>query len=34
MKNTAVKTSGVNKGFGTGEARAEVLKEVNFEARE
>jgi len=29
----AVKTSTVCKGFGTGEARTEVLKEVNFEAR-
>ena len=33
MKNIAVKTSGVNKGFGSGESRTEVLKEVNFEAR-
>jgi putative ABC transport system ATP-binding protein len=33
MKNIAVKTSGVNKGFGQGESRTEVLKEVNFEAR-
>src|SRR5215470_11597070 len=33
MKNIAVKTSGVNKGFGAGESRTEVLKEVNFEAR-
>ena len=33
MKNIAVKTSGVNKGFGTGEARTEVLKNVDFEAR-
>jgi len=31
--NIAVKTSGVNKGFGTGEARTEVLKQVDFEAR-
>jgi len=33
MMNIAVKTSGVNKGFGTGEARTEVLKQVDFEAR-
>ena len=33
MKNIAVKTSTVCKGFGLGEARTEVLKEVNFEAR-
>ena len=33
MKNIAVKTSMVNKGFGQGESRTEVLKEVNFEAR-
>src|SRR5262245_16272576 len=33
MKNIAVKTNGVNKGFGQGESRTEVLKEVNFEAR-
>ena len=32
MKNIVVKTSGVNKGFGQGESRTEVLKEVNFEA--
>jgi putative ABC transport system ATP-binding protein len=33
MKNIAVKTSTVCKGFGSGETRTEVLKEVNFEAR-
>jgi len=33
MKNVAVKTTTVCKGFGQGEARTEVLKEVNFEAR-
>lgn len=33
MKNIAVKTNTVCKGFGEGEARTEVLKEVNFEAR-
>src|ERR1041384_3129701 len=31
--NIAVKTSTVCKGFGEGEARTEVLKDVNFEAR-
>ena len=33
MSNVAVKTTGVNKGFGSGESRTEVLKNVNFEAR-
>ena len=33
MKNIAVKTNTVCKGFGAGESRTEVLKEVNFEAR-
>jgi putative ABC transport system ATP-binding protein len=33
MKNIAVKTTTVCKGFGQGEARTEVLKEVNFDAR-
>lgn len=33
MNKIAVKTSGVNKGFGSGEARTEVLKEIDFEAR-
>ncbi len=33
MKNIAVRTSAVCKGFGTGEARTEVLKDVHFEAR-
>src|ERR1044071_4987436 len=33
MKNIAVKTNTVCKGFGVGESRTEVLKEVNFEAR-
>ncbi len=33
MKNIAVKTNLVCKGFGEGESRTEVLKEVNFEAR-
>src|SRR5262245_3000777 len=33
MKNIAVKTTTVCKGFGQGEARTEVLKEVNFQAR-
>jgi putative ABC transport system ATP-binding protein len=33
MKNIAVKTNTVCKGFGVGEARTEVLKDVNFEAR-
>jgi putative ABC transport system ATP-binding protein len=33
MKNIAVRTNTVCKGFGTGEARTEVLKDVNFEAR-
>lgn len=33
MQNIAVKTNTVCKGFGRGEARTEVLKEVNFEAR-
>src|ERR1044071_3047200 len=33
MKNIAVKTNTVCKGFGQGESRTEVLKEVNFEAR-
>src|ERR1051325_958620 len=33
MNDIAVRTSTVCKGFGQGEARTEVLKEVNFEAR-
>ena len=33
MKDIAVKTSTVCKGFGQGESRTEVLKEVDFEAR-
>src|ERR1051325_3387596 len=33
MKNIAVKTNTVCKGFGQGESRTEVLKDVNFEAR-
>ena len=33
MNNIAVKTNTVCKGFGEGESRTEVLKEVNFEAR-
>src|SRR5215475_9804093 len=33
MNDIAVKTNNVCKGFGTGETRTEVLKEVNFEAR-
>src|SRR5215510_8578889 len=33
MNDIAVKTSIVCKGFGSGEARTEVLKEVAFEAR-
>jgi putative ABC transport system ATP-binding protein len=33
MNGIAVKTSTVCKGFGQGETRTEVLKEVNFEAR-
>jgi putative ABC transport system ATP-binding protein len=33
LENVAVKTSTVCKGFGSGETRTEVLKEVNFEAR-
>src|SRR5438034_950390 len=33
MNNVAVKTNTVCKGFGEGETRTEVLKEVNFEAR-
>jgi putative ABC transport system ATP-binding protein len=33
MENLAVKTSAVFKGFGSGEARTEVLKDVSFEAR-
>src|SRR5215468_11125785 len=33
MNDIAVKTSTVCKGFGEGEARTEVLKDVNFEAR-
>src|SRR6476659_3995724 len=33
MNNIAVKTTTVCKGFGSGEARTEVLKDVNFEAR-
>ena len=33
MKHIAVKTNTVCKGFGQGETRTEVLKEVNFEAR-
>jgi putative ABC transport system ATP-binding protein len=32
MKNIAVRTNTVCKGFGSGETRTEVLKEVNFEA--
>src|SRR5262245_29217664 len=32
MNDIAVKTKTVCKGFGEGEARTEVLKEVNFEA--
>jgi putative ABC transport system ATP-binding protein len=33
MTNIAIKTTGVCKGFGEGESRTEVLKDVNFEAR-
>jgi putative ABC transport system ATP-binding protein len=33
MKSIAVKTNTVCKGFGQGETRTEVLKDVNFEAR-
>ena len=33
MKHIAVKTNTVCKGFGAGETRTEVLKEVNFKAR-
>jgi len=33
MNNIALKTNTVCKGFGEGETRTEVLKEVNFEAR-
>ena len=33
MKNIAVKTNTVGKGFGEGETRTELLKDVNFEAR-
>ena len=33
LDGVAVKTSTVCKGFGSGETRTEVLKEVNFEAR-
>src|SRR5215467_11517407 len=33
MKDIAVKTNTVCKGFGQGETRTEVLKEINFEAR-
>jgi putative ABC transport system ATP-binding protein len=33
MNNIAVKTNTVCKGFGAGETRTEVLKDVNFEAR-
>ena len=33
MKNIAVRTKTVCKGFGSGETRTEVLKEVNFEAQ-
>jgi len=33
MSNIAVRTTTVCKGFGLGESRTEVLKEVNFEAR-
>jgi putative ABC transport system ATP-binding protein len=33
MKNIAVKTNAVCKGFGQGETRTEVLKQVDFEAR-
>src|ERR1044071_8727016 len=33
MNNIAVKTTTVCKGFGVGESRTEVLKEIDFEAR-
>ena len=33
MKDIAVRTTTVCKGFGSGETRTEVLKQVNFEAR-
>ena len=33
MVNIAVKTTTVCQGFGEGETRTEVLKEINFEAR-
>jgi putative ABC transport system ATP-binding protein len=33
MNDIAVKTSNICKGFGQGETRTEVLKDVNFEAR-
>ena len=33
MNELAVTTNTVCKGFGAGETRTEVLKEVNFEAR-
>jgi putative ABC transport system ATP-binding protein len=33
MNKVAVRTNTVCKGFGEGETRTEVLKEVNFEAR-
>src|SRR5258706_13412849 len=33
MNNVAVRTNTVCKGFGEGETRTEVLKDVNFEAR-
>jgi len=33
MNNVAVRTKTVCKGFGTGETRTEVLKEIHFEAR-
>src|SRR5262250_387830 len=33
MSNIAVRTNSVCKGFGAGETRVEILKEVNFEAR-
>ncbi len=32
-RELAVQTAGVNKGFGEGEARTEVLKNIHFEAR-
>ncbi len=33
MNNVAVRTNTVCKGFGEGETRTEVLKEIHFEAR-